>query len=735
MKKTNQLLITIFIFSFILVSSYGQEKEGPVGGGEGYSNIITEGMADVVITTNDWQSLKIALDTAVSGDIVYIKGDLEISSNLSNVFVSGNGENCLAYVKPGVTLASNRGYNNSRGATLIQDSFTNENVCMLALGNNARITGINLRGPDIIQDDDPLYYTDRCPNGEDYQGNSSQSGINIETYTTAEIDNCELYGWPFAAIRVIWSGDTFQQYIHHNKIYRNSKCGMAYGVGLNGPTNTIIENNIFYYNKHSISGDGYISQNYSAYYNLILNRSREVMAQAFDMHGYFEKLNQGHFNYGGNSINIENNTFVADFPAIKIRGEQKGITTIKNNNFKEPNDSCQSILHMLKGTKYYTDSSGEIVAGLIPVPSCPSDFLGTKFILENNNFNLQNMMVWKTSWGGKSQWQPLSHAIIDINKLGFGDFDGDGKTDIFFNYDGYWHIAYSGNTPIRKLIQSSLTAQYFAYKDFDGDGLADLLFASGEHIYIAYKIKWEARLSAFTALYTNKVIENCALSLSELRFGDFDGDGKCDIICRDSDNGFLKVAYSVGRGEMFEDFELINYTSIDISNLVVHDYNNDGKCDFLYHDATYQKINVGYSNGRGNSISNWTPVLFGTSIPIQNLAFYDFNGDSLIDIFHHDNIVNKFKVAYNRKGNTADGWHSINSSSIPLENLRFGDFNGDEKTDIFTVSSMNNTILPIPAILNSVDKYYTTIPLKKDTRYKRNITVYPNPIYNEINVR
>ena len=248
MNKINQLLLSILLSCFTLVSSFGQEKEGPVGGGTGYGDIITEDMADVVITTNDWSVLRTALDNATPGDIVYIRGDLQIVANLSHVFKSGNGENCLAYVKPGVTLASNRGYNNSQGATLRLDLFTNENVCMLALGNNARITGINFHGPDIIQDNDPVYYEDRCPAGDDYQGDSNLNGINVETYTTAEIDNCELYGWPYSAIKIVWSGNDTRQFIHHNKIYRNSKCGMAYGVNLNGPTNTIIENNIFYYN-------------------------------------------------------------------------------------------------------------------------------------------------------------------------------------------------------------------------------------------------------------------------------------------------------------------------------------------------------------------------------------------------------------------------------------------------------------------------------------------------------
>ncbi|NOZ33948.1 MAG: hypothetical protein GXO80_01440 [Chlorobi bacterium] len=181
-----------------------------------------------------------------------------------------------------------------------------------------------------------------------------------------------------------------------------------------------------------------------------------------------------------------------------------------------------------------------------------------------------------------------------------GDFDGNGKTDVFifhtifnypsdisFNYNIYTlnannngiNTMYNNNNGL-PLLKSYVT-------DFNGNGVSDLMFIYS-YGNISCKIQ-EQFFNTNTADYEMKDLYTGGYPTQNHRlfFGDFNGDGKTDIMTWIQSVGW-EIRFSNGNG-----FYGSNLTTPDFdknadpeaennnNNYVVSDFNGDGKDDIL----------------------------------------------------------------------------------------------------------------------------------------------------------
>jgi hypothetical protein len=84
---------------------------------------------------------------------------------------------------------------------------------------------------------------------------------------------------------------------------------------------------------------------------------------------------------------------------------------------------------------------------------------------------------WLVSYGGNSNFQKLAVGPA-IDGLRFGDFNGDGKTDVFAttpNSDSSytWLVSYGGNSNFQKLAVGP-AIDGLRFGDFNGDGKTDV---------------------------------------------------------------------------------------------------------------------------------------------------------------------------------------------------------------------------------------------------------------------
>ena len=265
-----------------------------IGGGDGYGNVVTP--ADATVTVATRSELEDALESAGSGDVVYVEGGAEIEMGTTECTIPS-----------GVTLASDRGVDGADGAHL---TTADSPWGMFTARDDVRITGLRVGGPRW-----------------DWIGNvDGELGIDVKG-SGVEVDNCEIYGWGYASVTT-----ASETHVHHCAIHHNPKDGTGYGVATLDSERPMIEYNVFHHNRHSVaSSDG----GYVARFNHV---KQGAIAHVFDQH-----------KPGGTTIEIYNNTVEAvenatkdkKAPAVAIRGVPDDVAAIHDNwffNSERPRD-------------------------------------------------------------------------------------------------------------------------------------------------------------------------------------------------------------------------------------------------------------------------------------------------------------------------------------------------------------------------------------------------------------
>lgn len=130
--------------------------------------------------------------------------------------------------------------------------------------------------------------------------------------------------------------------------------------------------------------------------------------------------------------------------------------------------------------------------------------------------------------------------------------------------------------------QATFTASY-RMGDYDGDGEDDLLCQSTSTGTVWVDLAWSGQLNGTN---WSRAGGWCSSAMQRLHTGDFDGDGRDDLLCHDLDSGNLWVDLANASGE----FHGTNFTtggdwcSADTQQLRVGDFDADGDDDLLCHD-------------------------------------------------------------------------------------------------------------------------------------------------------
>ena len=234
----------------------------PIGGGAGYTNIITQAMVvamgatgHVITSTSDFLAHMVGgASPAASGDVVFIPAGINSGAGINLTTIVTDEATAVA-VPAGVTLASDRGYSGSAGALIYHTSMTLRYIpCMKAGGSHVTLNGIRLRGPD------------HTPGTKDVAPFMTGFKLNYYPDTTQyhglEVENCEIYDWPYAGLELMYdkaaaSNGTVDwdkaAKVHHNYIHHCWRLGLGYGAVL-GAASGYFRANILDACRHKISG-------------------------------------------------------------------------------------------------------------------------------------------------------------------------------------------------------------------------------------------------------------------------------------------------------------------------------------------------------------------------------------------------------------------------------------------------------------------------------------------------
>jgi hypothetical protein len=273
----------------------------PVGGGEGYQQIVTAG--DVSVSNRE--DLLPALKAAEAGEVVYVAPQARI--DLSGL--------AAIPVPAGVTLAGNRGYDGAEGPLLFTNRIPKERSQILfsLAGEGSRVTGLRIRGPD------PEYAEQRARP-------ALHRGVSVGP--GGEVDNCEISHFYREGVGV--RGPNV--HIHHNFIHDVGAYPVVVGV-----PDALIEANVIQWGWHAIAGSGRIPSNYEARYNIFKPHKIAVadLSHCLDMHPARAGLYASPVKYiAGDYVTYHHNTLMlGTATGVRVRGTSRRLSRVYRNWF------------------------------------------------------------------------------------------------------------------------------------------------------------------------------------------------------------------------------------------------------------------------------------------------------------------------------------------------------------------------------------------------------------------
>ena len=271
--------------------------------------------------------------------------------------------------------------------------------------------------------------------------------------------------------------------------------------------------------------------------------------------------------------------------------------------------------------------------------------------------------TWTPTPPRMGSWQELNTSGNRVEGLAFGDFNGDGITDVFRADGSQWWASDSGTGSWRPLARSSSRAGELAFGDFNGDGITDV-FGIGTDTG-TQRLRWQVSDGGANNW---RPLAFETKGVDELAFGDFNGDGITDVFGIGTDTDTQRLRWQVSDGGA-NNWRPLAFETKGVDELAFGDFNGDGITDVFGTDGTNWQVSDG-------GVNNWRP-LARSGIGVERLAFGDFNGDGITDVFYADG--SQWWVS---DGGVSD-WELIANSQFGLQELAFGDFNGDGKTDVF----------------------------------------------------
>jgi len=327
--------------------------------------------------------------------------------------------------------------------------------------------------------------------------------------------------------------------------------------------------------------------------------------------------------------------------------------------------------------------------GIFPSPVTVGDFnRDGKLDLAVGNMTSSNVSVLLGNGDGTFRSAVDYSTDIGPSSVAVGDFNGDGKLDLVTansgatagaspnsvsvllgNGDGTFQAAVNYGTGSGPMT--------VAVGDFNGDGKLDLVTANSSSNNVSVLLgNGDGTFQA--AVNYGSVPEPFAIAT-----GDFNHDGKLDLAVTSDIGGSVSVLLGKGDGTFQAP---VNYSvGLTATSLAAGDFNGDGKLDLAVATDSSNNVSVLLGNGDGT----FQPAVnYGVGVSPRALALGDFNGDGKIDLVTANTYSNNVSVLFGNGDGTFQASVDYPSGSFPQpQSLAVGDFNGDGRLDLAVPSA------------------------------------------------
>jgi hypothetical protein len=292
------------------------------------------------------------------------------------------------------------------------------------------------------------------------------------------------------------------------------------------------------------------------------------------------------------------------------------------------------------------------------------------------------------TFGTESQATTLSASVTA--PLFFADFNGDGKLDFGWLDNGQVGVflAAGSNFTSPNMLTTSDTTYYANFctaGDLNGDSKPEIVCVNEQENTVTIYVN-NGDGSFQTGVYNHNAgdINNVPIEAS---IGDFNGDGKPDVVLGNEYSGEITILLGNGDGTVTASPVAYGVGGYPWSAPLVDDFNGDGYLDVLTSDDWYNWVYLeGYGDGTFlGSRNDYLPGSFSLGAFTESVVVGDFNGDGIPDVVsgEYQDTANPGIFIYLGNGDgTFQPGVNIPASSSNLGYVAVGDFNGDGKLDI-----------------------------------------------------
>ena len=295
--------------------------------------------------------------------------------------------------------------------------------------------------------------------------------------------------------------------------------------------------------------------------------------------------------------------------------------------------------------------------------------------------------------GDGSFREPVSYTVGNgAQSLLVADFNGDGKQDLASaNTNDNTVSVLLGNgdgTFQAGTVFPVLNApEVLAIGDFNGDGKQDLV--------VGYRYEDAGDVGGISVLlgngdgtFTQHVDYEAKTTVFDMLVGDFNQDGKLDLILAGNFGSGIGIEFLQGNGDGTFRAAVSIPSDGNLESLAAADLNGDGKLDLITSDYQLDFAGGGAFVLLGNGDGTFqSPKQYGPGRTSIGLAVADFNADGKLDVAISNQDANSFSILLGNGDGTLQNPIDFPIGSSPLSIVAW-DFNGDGKVDLAAITAV-----------------------------------------------